>query len=287
MDADMTDRDEKVREALQELYTCGCSVIDALDDSDLIDADSVQRFEDALHEAKSALSHPAPDVPSADEVEAIRARHEAADKDSGHEWAGLHADHAHTDRATLIALLDAARETQRDAILAWRKRGAELDAARAELSEERAKIKKRLEADMFWDYDDAERPYDSVEELIQEREYEGEGIVEVQEAIQLPTAAYIYRIANDPEADDEIILERLSDEGYRHYRAAMSVASGARAMWSQMVDNFAAKLFEENPSPLPAWMHGKPWSSIDYNYKKYHRGLAHDRLAADLAKDAP
>jgi hypothetical protein len=66
----------------------------------------------------------------------------------------------------------------------------------------------------------------------------------------------------------------------------MSVATGARAMWSQMVDNLAAKLFEENPSPLPARMHGKPWSHIDYNYKKHHRSLAHDRLAAALAKDA-
>jgi hypothetical protein len=42
-----------------------------------------------------------------------------------------------SDRATLLRLLDAARETQRDAILAWRKRGAELDAARAELAEVR------------------------------------------------------------------------------------------------------------------------------------------------------
>jgi len=84
----------------------------------------------ALSRVRTALSHPAPDVPkptfreirpeevtfgrhrdvpSADEVEAIRRRHEAADKDSGHEWAGLHADHAHTDRATLLDLLDAAR----------------------------------------------------------------------------------------------------------------------------------------------------------------------------------
>ena len=52
---------------------------------------------------------PAPLAQSTEEVEAIRARHEAADKDSGHEWAGLHADHAHTDRATLLRLLDAAR----------------------------------------------------------------------------------------------------------------------------------------------------------------------------------
>jgi hypothetical protein len=59
----MSEAKNQMRDVLQELYTCGCSVIDALDDSDLIDADSVERFEDALHEAKAALSHPAPDVP--------------------------------------------------------------------------------------------------------------------------------------------------------------------------------------------------------------------------------
>jgi hypothetical protein len=102
----MTDTMSQVREALQELYTCGCSVIDALDDSDLIDADSVQRFEDALHEAKAALSRPAPDVPGADELEAIRARHEADILCNN-----MHPHHkqAEADRATLLRLLDAAR----------------------------------------------------------------------------------------------------------------------------------------------------------------------------------
>jgi len=215
------------------------------------------------------------DADKLEELEQIRARHEAADKDSGHEWAGLHADHAHTDRAALLRLLDAARTQLAD-------QGAEMLLVRAQMDLLRSQ-NKRAEADMFWDYDDAERPYDSVEELIQEREYEGEGIVEVQEAIQLPNAGYIYRIVNDPETDDaETIIERMSDDDYKHYRAAMSVASGARIMWQEMVDHEAAKLFAENPGPLPAWMHGKPWRSIDWHYRKYHRSLAHERLAAAL-----
>jgi len=68
----------------------------------------------------------------ANELEQIRERHEY---DGG--WI-IPEDcvQMYTDRATLLRLLDAARETQRDAILAWRKRGAELDAAREELDKE-------------------------------------------------------------------------------------------------------------------------------------------------------
>jgi len=31
-------------------------------------------------------------------------------------------------------------------------------------------------------------------------------------------------------------------------------------------------------------MHGKPWSSIDYNYRKHHRALAHEQLCAALGE---
>jgi hypothetical protein len=134
----MSEAKNQMRDVLQELYTCGCSVIDALDDSDLIDADSVERFEDALHEAKAALSHPAPDVPEptfpdieeheytfgpgrkapgAEEVEAIRARHEYAEQKSGDlytpEYCEWTFSQTHRDRATLLRLLDAAREELR------------------------------------------------------------------------------------------------------------------------------------------------------------------------------
>ena len=44
--------------------------------------------------------------PADDEISAIRARHEAADKDSGYEWARLYANQAHTDRATLLRHVD-------------------------------------------------------------------------------------------------------------------------------------------------------------------------------------
>jgi hypothetical protein len=227
---------------------------------------AMQTVDRAIDEAISLLT-PAPDVP--EELEAIRARHEATaaarQYRERHEILDI-AIHAHTDRATLLHLLDAARE---------------------ELREAEAKLVKRWEADMFWDYYDPEQPYYSVEELIQEREYEGEGIVQVQEAIRCPDAAYIYRIVDDPETDDrEIVLERLSDDDHVHFRAAMSVASGARAMWDVMVDRLAAQMFAENPAPLPERMHTCQWKNLDWHYRKHHRSLAHARLAAAL-KEKP
>jgi hypothetical protein len=54
-----------------------------------------------------ALSHPAPEVPSADEVEQIRARH--VSDESAPPWERIDASKAHTDRASLLRLLDAAR----------------------------------------------------------------------------------------------------------------------------------------------------------------------------------
>jgi len=224
------------------------------------------RAQDARQQVKEAS--PAPDVPGAEEVEAIRQSHEAA----AHAWLHGYFDSdygltAHADRATLLRLLDAARE---------------------ELREVREAAAKRLEPDMFWDFDNAEQPYWSIEELIGEERTEGEGIVQVQQAVICPDAAYAYRYTDDPESDDRALtVERLSEDEYKHYRAAMSVATGAREMWRQMVDNLAAKLFEENPAPLHAWMHGKPWSSIHYEYKKHHRDLAHVRLAAALKEPKP
>lgn len=41
-----------------------------------------------------------------EELEAIRARHEAAEKDGGHEWCGVYGPAAHTDRATLLKAVD-------------------------------------------------------------------------------------------------------------------------------------------------------------------------------------
>ena len=130
----MSEVKKQMRDVLQELYTCGCSVIDALDDSDLIDADSVERFEDALHEAKAALSHPVPDVPGAEEVEAIRKRHKWELDGSYMDHAG---DEAHRDRATLLKEHD----RQQYAIQIKNSQIEELeellDAAREELREVR------------------------------------------------------------------------------------------------------------------------------------------------------
>jgi hypothetical protein len=76
----------------------------------------------AAEDALAAISHLAPDVPSSEEIDAIRARHEA---DSGFESDGMDsaewraaltmlATRAHADRATLLRLLDAAREELRE-----------------------------------------------------------------------------------------------------------------------------------------------------------------------------
>jgi hypothetical protein len=66
----------------------------------------------AISQKAGLYDDPAPDVPSSEEIEAIRARHEAC----GHieEWPDFDSFTAHTDRATLLRLLDAAREELRE-----------------------------------------------------------------------------------------------------------------------------------------------------------------------------
>jgi hypothetical protein len=44
-----------------------------------------------------------------DELEAIRARHEACENEQSLDWIDAHGPDAHADRATLLHLLDAAR----------------------------------------------------------------------------------------------------------------------------------------------------------------------------------
>lgn len=78
-------------------------------------ADNQERW---LHFADAVLSVLSALV--ADEVVGeIRARHEAAEKDGGHEWCGVHGPGAHNDRATLLRLIeqrDAEIERLRDAL---------------------------------------------------------------------------------------------------------------------------------------------------------------------------
>lgn len=45
-----------------------------------------------------------------DTIEQIRARHEVAEEDGGHEWCSVHGPAAHADRATLLRALDDAQE---------------------------------------------------------------------------------------------------------------------------------------------------------------------------------
>ena len=161
----MSEVKKQMRDVLQELYTCGCSVIDALDDSDLIDADSVERFEDALHEAKAALSHPVPDVPGAEEVEAIRKRHKWELDGSYMDHAG---DEAHRDRATLLKEHD----RQQYAIQIKNSQIEELeellDAAREELRE----VAEAAGPFLVWaDIDDGRHGDQDVESLIPARDY--------------------------------------------------------------------------------------------------------------------
>ncbi len=103
----MTDTIDQVREALAMMIRCAYPV------STDIDSRGYQWSEawldDVLPIAKAALSRPAPDVPGAEEVEQIRARHEACENEQSLDWIDAHGPGAHTDRATLLALLDAAR----------------------------------------------------------------------------------------------------------------------------------------------------------------------------------
>jgi hypothetical protein len=108
----MTDRDEKVREALHALDEIEAAL-------DYLRAPTANMPWEAAHLAKvfsllptirAALAHPAPDVPGAEEVEAIRARHEADDDLSG-DWQKSNYElirELRADRATLLRLLDAA-----------------------------------------------------------------------------------------------------------------------------------------------------------------------------------
>lgn len=76
------------------------------------------------------------------DIKEIRARHAAAESDGrcgDIAWDEDYAMSAHMDRRDLLRHADSLSTEYRAAILAWRERGRELDAARAELSEERAR----------------------------------------------------------------------------------------------------------------------------------------------------
>jgi len=152
------------------------------------------------------------------------------------------------------------------------------------LEAENKRLKRALEPDFFWDFDNNEQAHYSVEDIVNQYHDEGEeGIVEVQQAIQCANAAYIYRWTVDPESDDrEVVVEKLSDDDYKHYKACMAFAYAAREMWREMVDKRAADLFAQNPGPIPEYYHGRPWATLDYPHRKYHRTLAHAELCAAL-----
>ena len=100
----MTDRDEKVREAATFL-------LERLDDFDRAGDNMTEDGQrdwfghvlPALSRVRTALSRPAPGVPGAEEVEAIRRRHTRA------MHLNARPSEARVDCATLLALLDAAR----------------------------------------------------------------------------------------------------------------------------------------------------------------------------------
>jgi hypothetical protein len=118
----MTDRDEKVREAKVLAEMLPVHVMRLANTNmgiSMMDWDEISNDILAAARALAALSHPAPDVPGAEEVEAIRARHEAAKQalDDERYYSGNvpavfptnEGKRAHADRATLLRLLDAAR----------------------------------------------------------------------------------------------------------------------------------------------------------------------------------
>ena len=92
----------------------------------------------------------APDVPTAEEIDAIRARHEALEALghlAHHDWAS----EAHADRATLLRLLDAAREElaeERAKLTESARRVEEMQAALVVMSDA---------ADQFGDWDDDDK----------------------------------------------------------------------------------------------------------------------------------
>lgn len=111
----------------------------------MMDWDEISNDILAAAQILAALSHPAPDVPGAEEVEAIRARHEA-DEQAAEEGDGvppLRLIAAYIDRGDLLRLLD---------------------AARAELAEERAKVAVIDEA-LTMACDERDEAYDHIDKI--------------------------------------------------------------------------------------------------------------------------
>jgi hypothetical protein len=95
-----------IAKADPELFECACKGSEA---SELLPVDIGKLFS-VSNALRAALSRPTPDVPGAEEVEAIRARHESDER--ADTWPA--AKVIHTDRATLLRLLDAALEELRE-----------------------------------------------------------------------------------------------------------------------------------------------------------------------------
>ena len=137
----MTDTINQVREALRECANALANLIDPNTDGFRTSAQNAwaacMSGEAKARAALSLLSQPAPDVPWAeDEVEAIRARHEENREAFQEDALGfIEANEYHEDITLLLARYDTAARTIAD-------QAALLDAARAELAEERAKVAK-------------------------------------------------------------------------------------------------------------------------------------------------
>jgi hypothetical protein len=170
----------------------------------------------AAEDALAAISHPAPDVPSSEEIDAIRARHEA---DSGFESDGMDsaewraaltmlATRAHTDRATLLRLLDAARE-------------------------ELAKMQK---PSIQWDPDNPEVPINSVEDLAESFVDYGHryGVFAVDNAHVLPSTYHYFEAGIDDDTGNvgETYCIEITKDEYNGARAANAVGWFAKkAKW--------------------------------------------------------
>jgi len=87
-----------------------------------------------------------------------------------------------------------------------------------------AALKQSQEPDMFWDQDDPERPYYSIEELLREREYDRDKdiVIETSEAISCDYGAYLCRIISaDEDADDNgptFSIRKLTEDERKEYR---------------------------------------------------------------------
>jgi hypothetical protein len=157
-------------------------------------------------------------------------------------------------------------------------RNAEIERQAKRIEQLEGALAKRMEPDMLWDAENPEQPYDCVENLLYERDYEGEGVVEVQRAIQMPNTAYHYKFRDRADTDDtEIDVVQLSDGQYREMLACRSVGHALRAMWDEKVRRKAEELYLQYKESDPEIFSATRFYTLPYHLSQR---LKREALAA-------